>query len=173
LSPGLWETGLWETPPCGPPAGAALARLALRLDFGSQFPLCGLDPHQRPNTQARFVCIYETGGRPRLLKGKAQARGRRWPRVRCNHFSHKWKEDATTTTLDYTCMFFRCCARTVDRGYLPESAQSLEARSECSTSREREAWTKHLATCWLFRGCASASTILRLGLLRPGRVRIV
>jgi hypothetical protein len=46
LSPGLWETGLWETPPCGPPEGAALARLALRLDFGSQITLCRLDLHK-------------------------------------------------------------------------------------------------------------------------------
>ena len=73
--PGLWETGLWETPPCGPPAGAALARLALRLDFGSQFPLCGLDPHQSQTRRRVMLAYMKPADVPDFLEGEGPGPG--------------------------------------------------------------------------------------------------
>jgi hypothetical protein len=63
--PGLWETGLWETTPCGPPAGAALARLARRLGFGSHlFPYEGYGTPTWPssqNIQLHMFFFFEFG----------------------------------------------------------------------------------------------------------------
>ena len=120
----LGDAALWATRRRRPCA----TRPEARLRKSDHFVQTGSTQRQ---TRWRVLFANETGGRPRLLKGKARARGRRRPRVRCNHFAHKWKEDATPTTHDYTCRFSDAAPELQIAGKYRSPLTCSEARSEC------------------------------------------
>jgi hypothetical protein len=101
----LGDTALWATRRRRPCATRPEAKLRKSIVF---FVRTG-STSKITRRRVMLTCM-QPADVPDSRKGKAQTRGRRWPRVRCNHFSHMWKEDATTTPRDYTCMFSRCFA---------------------------------------------------------------